>query len=94
MGADQGLGDYLVACSKAQDPHYDTEPKHKAAAGEGGRPTRVKPRVCIERCWNAICEVCYATLKPGSILPAGPWSCSDVEGLPWDSTCVSFGYVE
>ena len=30
MGADQGLGDYLVACSKAQDPHYDTEPKHKA----------------------------------------------------------------
>ena len=48
----------------------------------------------MAKCRNAICEVCYDTLNPGSILPAGPWSCSDVEGLPWDSTCVSFGYVE
>jgi hypothetical protein len=30
MGADQELADYLVACSKALGPHYDTEPKHKA----------------------------------------------------------------
>ena len=30
MGPDQELADYLVACSKALDPHYDTEPKHKA----------------------------------------------------------------
>ena len=64
------------------------------AAGEGGKPRRVKPRVCMGRCRNAICEVCYDTLNPGCILPAGPWSCSDVEGLPWESTCVPFGYVE
>ena len=35
-----------------------------------------------------------STLNPGCNLPVGPWSCSVVEGLPWDSTCVSFGYVE
>ena len=54
----------------------------------------MKPRVCMAKCRNAICEVCYDTLNPGCILPAEAWSCSDVEGLPWESTCVPFGYVE